>query len=332
MILKLKIKFIFGILISGVCVAVAIYRIDFQELLNILKNVRPAFLLLSVAFILLTQIIRSLRWQLLMMSVKWIRLMNLTSATVIGSMADMILPARVGDIIRAGLIGKREKVSSVSSLATIVVERTYDILTILFVLLMIVLFFNTIFTSEAVSDSMVLTGKIVTVASLMLLLLLFVIRIKTTGIIHLLNRFCGFLPERFRARIAESLASFALGLQAVKLDWGLMPIVFYSVLLWSAFALSNYFVLKAMDYHLSLVTAYYLLLFQILGVTLPSSPGFIGTYHAAVVAGLSTLGITAEKALGVAIIMHASFFFPFVLSGMAFIWAENLSFRDIRSV
>ena len=328
----MKSKLIVGILISCICVAVASYRIDFQELLIVLKNVRPAFLLLSVAFILLTQLIRSLRWQLLLMSVKRIRLMNLTSVTVIGSMADMILPARVGDIIRAGLIGKREKVSSVSSLATIVVERTYDILTILFVLLMIVFFFKTIFTYQTVSDSMVLTGKIVTLSSLLLLFLLFVIRINTTGIIQLLNRFCCFLPERFRVRIAGSLASFALGLQAVKLDWGLMPIAFYSVLLWSAFALSNYFVLKAMDYQPSLVTAYYLLLFQILGVTLPSSPGFIGTYHAAVVAGLSSLGITAENALGVAIVMHACFFFPFVLCGLAFIWAENLSFREIRSV
>ena len=257
--------------------------------------------------------------------------MRLISATLIGSLADMILPARLGDIIRAGLIGKRENVSALASLATIVVERIYDILTIVFIMMVVTTLFRGVLDHELISQRLRLTGTIVSVGCFALLAMLFFIKNKCDRIIGIIDRYLRILPEKLRARLSMTLTSFASGLQTIQLNRQLPTIAVESILLWSAFAMSNYYVLKAMDHQLSLAAAYYILIFQVFGVTLPSSPGFIGTYHAAVVAGLSTLGISVEQALGTAIVMHAVFFFPFVLCGTACLWLENISIREIRS-
>ena len=68
---------------------------------------------------------------------------------------------------------------------------------------------------------------------------------------------------------------------------------------------------------------------QIFGVMIPSSPGYIGTYHAAVVIGLGAFAVTDERALSVALMMHAAFFFPTILVGLIFLWVESLSLRDL---
>ena len=246
-------------------------------------------------------------------------------------MADMILPARLGDIIRAGLIGKKENVSTIASVATIVVERIYDMLTIVFILMVITILFRGSLEHELISQRMRLIGTIVSIGCFALLAMLFLMKKKCDQMVVMIDQYLRILPKKLRMRLSLTLTSFASGLQTIQLNRQLPTIMVESFLLWSAFAMSNYYVFKAMDHQLSLAAAYYILIFQVFGVTLPSSPGFIGTYHAAVVAGLSTLGIPIEQALGTAIIMHAVFFFPFVLWGTACLWLENISIREIRS-
>ena len=138
----MKLKLFLGLSLSGVCIVFALYRIDIGQLISSLSKANMFNLSIAVLFILLTQVIRSLRWKLLLSSIKLTRMINLLSATSIGAMADMIFPARIGDILRAGIIGNKEKVSKVSSLATIVTERVFDVLTILLILLLVVLFYK----------------------------------------------------------------------------------------------------------------------------------------------------------------------------------------------
>jgi uncharacterized membrane protein YbhN (UPF0104 family) len=75
-----------------------------------------------------------------------------------------------------------------------------------------------------------------------------------------------------------------------------------------------------------------ILVLQTFGATIPSGPGFIGTYHAAVMVGLAVFGITHELALSVALAMHASFFFPFIVVGLIFLWKESLSLHDLWAI
>lgn len=327
----MKLKLIIGIILSGICIVFVLYRIDFELLINSLRQTNIFYLLIAVLFILLTQVIRSLRWQFLLISLKMTQLTNLLSATFIGAMADMMLPARVGDIIRAGVIGNKEKVSKVASLATVVAERVFDILTILFILLLVVIFYQLPVNSDNAMSAVRTTGASVTAVCFFLVIILLAIRNRTDIITAYINRFLKFVPEGLRQKVTELMLSFATGLQSMQLNWHLGIILLYSLLLWSAFAASNIFIIRALDFHFPLATGFYILLFQVLGVTLPSSPGFIGVYHAAVITGFAAFDISVEQALSAAILMHAAFFFPFILLGLIFLWRENLSFSEIRS-
>jgi len=328
----MKYKIIIGFGISAICIVFAFYRVDFGELLASLSKADVLPLSVAVLLILLTQVIRSFRWKLLLASIKVTRVSNLLSATSIGAMADMILPARMGDILRASVIGNKEKFSKVSSLATIVTERVFDVLTILVIWLLVVVFYELPVPAPASMDAIRTAGAIASAICLLVMGALLVLKTRLDSIIRLFNALFTFLPDRWRIRLSESMASFAFGLQAIRFNWHLGIILLYSLLLWTAFALSNLFVLRALHFNYHPATAYFILLFQVLGVTLPSSPGFIGTYHAAVVAGLSAFDISFEQALSVAIVMHAAFFFPFIAFGLLFLWKENMSFSHIRSM
>jgi len=327
-----KYKIIIGFAISAACIVFALYRIDVDKLISSLREANTLNLSVAVLFILLTQVIRSLRWKVLLRSIKVTRMINLLSATSIGAMADMILPARIGDLLRAGIIGKKEKLSKVSSLATIVIERVFDVLTILLILLLVVLFYELPIPKAGAMSAITTAGVIAAGLCLIVISALLILKTKVLTIIHIFDGLFIFFPEKLRVRLSEALSSFALGLQSVQLSWHLAIILLYSILLWTAFAVSNFFVLRALHFNYHPATAYFILLFQVLGVTLPSSPGFIGTYHAAVVTGLSAFSISLEDALSAAILMHAAFFFPFIACGLLFLWKENMSLSDMRSV
>ncbi len=329
---KMKIKIIIGLALSGICIVFALYRINFEQLFSALSGANGLYIIFAVFFLLLTQVIRSLRWQFLLISLKMTRFTNLLSATFIGAMADMILPARVGDIIRAGVIGNKENVSKVASLATIVTERVFDILAILFILLFIVIFYQLPENSSNAMNAVRTTGAIAAAVCALVVFVLVVIRNKTENIAAFINKFFKFIPAGPRQKVTETTLSFAAGLQSMQFNRHLGIILLYSLLLWSAFAASNILIMQALDFHFHLLAGFYILLFQVLGVTLPSSPGFIGVYHAAVVAGLAAFDISFEQALSAAILMHAAFFFPFIAFGLGFLWRENLSLSEICSI
>ncbi|MDY6989590.1 MAG: lysylphosphatidylglycerol synthase transmembrane domain-containing protein [Thermodesulfobacteriota bacterium] len=328
----MKYKVIIGFCISAVCILFAFYRVDFGELLASLTKADLLPLCVAVLLILLTQVIRSFRWKLLLASIKVIRVASLLSATSIGAMADMIFPARMGDILRASIIGNKEKFSKLSSLATIVTERVFDVFTILVIWLLVVLFYKLPVPAAGSMSAIRTAGAIASAICLLVMGALVVLKTRLDTITRLFNTLFAFFPDRWRVKLSESMASFALGLQSIQFSWHLAIILLYSILLWTAFAFSNFFVLRALHFNYHPATAYFILLFQVLGVTLPSSPGFIGTYHAAVVAGLSAFDISFEQALSVAIVMHAAFFFPFIAFGLLFLWKENMSFSHIRSM
>ena len=91
-------------------------------------------------------------------------------------------------------------------------------------------------------------------------------------------------------------------------------------------------VLYAFDLHFPLYAIGLVLIFQTFGAVIPSGPGFIGTYHAAVIAVLGIFSVPHALSLSVALVMHASFFFPFILVGLVFLWQESLSLHDLWTI
>ena len=321
-----------GIVLSVLLLGLVLYRVDLSELFRSLKQGNPLLLLCATLSMLSTLLFRAWRWKCLMESIKPIRIAPLVSATSIGAMTDMVLPGRGGDVVRAWLIGHREDVSKMSSLATLVVEKMIDVVMVLLVAIPVLALVTFPGEMHQAVHSLRLMVIVLSVACVSAIGLLVFFATRGEKVREVAESKLAFLPIRWQGGAVNWIESFAFGLRTIRSGHQAITVFLQSLLLWLAFAASNYLILEAFSLQLPLYAALLFLLFQVLGVTLPSSPGFIGTYHAAVVAACSLFNVSNEMALGVAITMHAAFFFPFIIAGFVFLWREDLTLRSLRSL
>ncbi|NOG40767.1 MAG: flippase-like domain-containing protein [Planctomycetes bacterium] len=125
---KKNILFILSIIASIVCTWLFIRNIDWLLLKNALRDANYWFIIPTLILTLLVYVIRAIRWRGLLSHIKSISVINLLSVTSIGFMANNILPARVGEVLRPFILTKKENIKFSTSFATVIVERIFDML------------------------------------------------------------------------------------------------------------------------------------------------------------------------------------------------------------
>jgi glycosyltransferase 2 family protein len=128
---KKKILFIAGILISIICSWLFARKIEWSHLSTALRDAKYIYIIPTMIFIFISYYFRAVRWSILITPIKKVSVLNLFSATMIGFMANSVLPARIGEIIRPVMVARKEKIKVTASFATIVMERIFDILSII---------------------------------------------------------------------------------------------------------------------------------------------------------------------------------------------------------
>jgi uncharacterized protein (TIRG00374 family) len=317
-----------GILLSAVFGMITLSQVDLHHLVAALRSAHYPLLVLATVLQVSTLFVRAWRWQYLLEPIQPMRLLPLLSATAVGFLANMVLPAHAGEVVRAYVLSRREKVSAMTVLTTIVVERVMDIVTVLAVFLVVLVFANLQRDLIQVTAHLRTVGYVCLLVGVGLASSLWFFR---SQVARLLQKLSDSLPQQWQHRLWTTWTSFVLGLQGFRRGRYVVAMFVLSFLLWSMVACSNVCVFYAFGLRLPLLAAFLVLGMQILGVAIPAAPGFIGTYHAAVVAGLAIFEITTELALSMAIVMHATFFFPFLLVGLIFLWRESLSLRELRT-
>jgi uncharacterized protein (TIRG00374 family) len=316
---------------TGISLALLIYLfagVDYGRLWLSLGSADLSLLLIASVLLVGTLVMRAWRWQYLLKPLKSVRFSNSMSATAIGLMANMILPVRLGEIVRAVVLGQRERIDKRASFATVVVDRLLDGFTILFILLVLLIVAPLPFDQGwhqrlrwgGVAFFLLYTGVFV---------LLFYLHRAPTQVLQGLRQVCSPLPRRWVDGICRFLESFSQGLHTLDRREYLGQIVVTSLLLWISIGLYNFLVVLAFHLHLPPTVGFILLVAQAAAVMLPASPGFVGTHHAASVACLSLWGVAPEAALSVALVMHAIGYFLTVAIGAVYLWSLGLSMRDL---
>lgn len=318
-----------GVLVSGLLLAIIVWTIDVREAVRALaaadvRWVGPALVILGISLG-----VRAWRWRFIMAPVKLINTHRLFSAMMIGFMGNNLLPARAGEFMRAYVIGKTQRVSVSASLATVVVERLFDGLTLLAMLLVSVLVLRFPVESERLTHHIRTAGWLAFGFYLAVLAVCVLLRLYQAptrrGILAVLS----FLPQRWRAKTAQALDGFVQGLEVVRGGWHLVPILALSIAAWSIQAVAIWLVLLAFHLKLSLGASFFILAVQSFGVMIPSSPGFIGTFHAASILAMAAFGVGREVALSASIVMHLLFFIPVTVVGLIYLWVENLTLHEM---
>ncbi len=123
--------FIVGILISIICSWLFVRKIEWSSLGTAFSEAKYIYILPTIVLMFVSHYVRAIRWELLISPIKKVSVLNLFSASMIGFMVNSVLPARLGEVIRPVMIARKEKIKISVSIATVVMERIFDILGII---------------------------------------------------------------------------------------------------------------------------------------------------------------------------------------------------------
>ena len=314
---------IIGTAISAVFLALALRDIDWSVLWQSLQSTRPLPLVLSILCTVASNFLRAYRWKFMMLPVKRASTDGLFAATSIGLMANNLLPARLGEIVRAHVLGRLESVSRTASFATIVYERVVDVFSVLFLVWLTLFFID--------GPEWLRSSSLWLLAGNFALLVLFVLMDRyPERTLQLLARLTSPLGARLRTRLDTAAEAFVSGLASVGRADTLLPIVLTTLLLLAVVVASVHFCLLAMNIELPLAASALLFILLILGSMIPSAPAYIGTYQYACVVGLSLFGIDRSAALAFSLVYNATQFFPVTAIGLFYLWRTGLQLRELR--
>lgn len=307
--------------------------VDTSAVLAHIGRARLDFLLLSFVPLAFTYLARSLRWQFLLEPIGPTRFTSAFRATVIGFAAMALLPARLGDVLRPYLLARREGLPVVSTLATIVMERVLDLMTVLVLLALYVLVLG---GRETLPSRLLApvegSATIAAGAAVLLLGAMWTLATHPERIARLVLRTERILPTRIAhalSRLARTFSEgFAVAREARALTWA----VIWSVPVWLGIAAHAWLVTIAFGIGMPFAGTFLLQALLVIGVAVPT-PGAVGGYHAMYRLGVTAFfGASNDAAIGAAIVAHASSFAPVVLLGSVFMMQDGLSLTRLQQM
>jgi hypothetical protein len=289
------------------------------EVGHALREVRASWLLPVLASIGVRFWLTALRWQVLLGPVKHVGIHRLFGVTLIGFMANNILPARLGEFVRAYALGKSESLSKPLSFATIVLERVFDGFTLLAFLVGGVAFLH--------PEPWLVWASIAAFCLYLGVLASLLWLRGGRGVGPML----GWLPARLRDTAARLLESFSLGLDVLS-DWrALGTIALLSIAIWVVNVAGLHAMFLAFSLDLPLYAGFLVLAILALAVGAPSLPGYVGTFQAGTVAGLALFGVPSATAVSLSVLYHVVNLVPITAVGLAYLHAMNLTLGELRA-
>lgn len=290
-------KFAAGLLLGAIFVYLSFRNTRWEEVLSRLAAIDLFPLAATLLLIILTQLLRALRWGILLRSLAPIGAADLIVITNIGLFSVVALPARLGEVFRAYLVTRKTSLPLSSVLATILVERVMDSLTILLMagaLLIFIPFPNWLITPAIVFSLVTLT----------LLGVITLVIAKRKNFLQLLTPFIERLSGRFADRVTDVIKSFIEGFSVLRQDNKLLQAALLSAVIWLLHVLVIFELFRAFGFALPLAAPFVLNVILILGIAIPAAPGFIGNWHYATILGLGFFGVSESEALSFAIVHH----------------------------
>ncbi len=311
-----------GIVVSCICVAFVVRGINFSEVGECFRNIRYAYLLPVLLMVLGSLYLRSYRWGVMIQNLVSLDQVSLFRFSAIGFMAIGVLPARLGEFVRPYLVKQHSGVRMSATMATVVLERLFDLLTLM-VLLFIVL------VKIDLPPEIFKAGCIMLTVSLVLLAFFMVLGTRQEFAERLVARVVGWLPDRIGKAVGHFAEAFLEGLQLLPDIKRTAWVLLLSLCIWLMTGLSNYFMFYAFGMDLSVFNAFAILAIVALGVMIPAAPGFIGTYHYACVLGLTAFGILKSEAFSYAVALHFMQMAPVILIGLVLLPFQKLTFGGL---
>lgn len=274
-------------------------QFNISGLLNTFKSTDLQVLLIIPFLIALSFFLRAERWRILVLHSPPVRYWSSFSALMIGYLLNNILPARAGDIARAIELGKTEKISRTKVFATLVTERAVDLIITLILLALVMISYPKL--PQWLKES----GVVVSIISFMACSILALFHTKGRKWIPLMiKRFGHYLPASLDHKISTMLISALEGVETIFNKRRAASFLFLTALIWITEVFIVYLVAASINFPLAIGNALFVLLILAVGLMIPSSPGFVGTYEFFGVTALGLIGSQGEIALSLVVLLH----------------------------
>lgn len=311
------VKILLGIAISAALLVWLFWNVDLRAVVARLADTRWGWLAVSVALNLTSLWARAVRWRYLFP--RRARPTHLFNAVMIGYMGNNLLPLRAGEVLRVYVVTRRGQ-RFWTTVTTLVVERALDGLAVGVVLAFV--FFQIPTPREVAWASEVFVGLV----GAMLVVLIAIAAAPLPC--RILIRSLTYRWPGIERRLLVVFDTMSDGLQGMRRPRQMVPTALWSIAIWVVIVLSVWACFHAASLDLPMTAALCVIAFIGLGVSLPSSPGFIGVIQAATVLALSFFGVGKADALGFSLLLHASQFLPVTLWGLLLLVVEHVSLAE----
>jgi len=322
-------QFWIGVLFSIFFLWLALRGLSLAEVLAVLPGVKYGWLFLGVAVYFLAVWARAWRWRYLLRPLKSISTRQLFPVVCIGYAGNNIFPARAGELLRAVVLKRREAVPVSASLATIIVERVFDGVVMLgFVFLNLPELANLTSTSGFIGSirTLALWGTFIFLGVLAVFLVAAMFPQKAeTAASFMINK---FVPVRFREKILGFTMRFLGGLEALRSPKDVLMVFVTSVVIWLLETCKYWLVMQAFPFEVSFFALMLMNGIVNLATTIPSAPGYIGTFDAPGIAVLQAYGIEKTLAAAYTLVLHAALWLPITLIGAYYLLREGIKVSD----
>ncbi len=328
---SLDLKFWIGIAISAICLALLFRKIEPAKVAAAFREMDWRYLVPAVLSTFASYFCRAVRWHFLLLPLKRTSLRSLYPATIIGYMANNLLPARLGEFVRAYVLARKEGLETSAVFATLVVDRLWDGFTVLLMLLF------TFFTlrlppgMESVQQGMVTGGYITLAVYCAAICFLVILKRRTVWTLNLIGQLLRPFPAVVSDKVIPLLGSFIGGLRLTAGPRDLVAIFGSSLVIWGFAVWPVDLLLRSFGIVLPLAGSLFIMVFLVFAVMVPASPGYVGTYHFACVTALSAFNVASEKALSIALVIHGVSFFPTIFAGFYHMWRAKLSLKSVSA-
>ena len=326
-----KFKILIGFLVSALLIWLITGAVEWGKVWDTLLTVQLWPVLPLSGVFVIHYILRAVRWRFLLPDGKQVPLRLSFDAAMAGNYATFLLPLRAGEFIRGWFLASRSSYSFSQAFVSIVIERFFDLATVLLMFALVLLKnegLPTFVTAGAISLSVVAVA----------LLAFMVVASALPELVMRAAQFCvGFgyyvrVPEKRQQGLLKVLRDFLDGVSVLRNHVNLFWIVTLSGLVWFTAVLTYYIFFYFFGVPPTLEMAAGVTVLIALAVAAPSAPGFIGVFQAGVIAAFSLYHLDLNVGGAYSILAHAFTYLVIVVYGTYVLFHYGLSLRRLQEV
>jgi glycosyltransferase 2 family protein len=313
-----------SIAISALFLAFAVRGVNWHEAGAALAKAHYLYILPIFPITAWTLYIRAQRWRVLLRPIGTPAMRTLVAATNIGFMANMVLPLRMGEVIRPVLVSRKEHEPLSGILATVVLERIFDMFTILFL-------FGVSASLVPVSDEVRQWGYRLFALAVIIGAGVALVRWQESLALRILQLVLRPLPARLAEPVDHFFRGFVQALEILDSPLTFLQLLGWSLYLWVVISTIYLCGLVAFELPAPLVLGSIVVTAVIaIAVSAPSAPGYIGAFQVGCTLSLAIFGVSKSDAFAFSIVLHVTQFVGVVAAGLYSLAREGMTLRQME--